>query len=213
MILAGMGELHLEILRHRIERDFKMQVRVGAPRVAYRQTITRAAEAEAVFDRVLPGRVLYAGVRLRLDPAELGAPVEVLDQMDGKEVPALFHPSIVSTVRATAGGGGALGFPLNGLTVTLLGGSAREQGSSEAAFGHAAHMAFEKALEAAGPVVLEPVMDFEIACPQELLAGVNADLNGRRAQVRQVTNEAGTAVVRAACRWPRSSATAPPCAP
>ncbi len=145
MILAGMGELHLEILRHRIERDFRMQIRVGAPRVAYRQTIARGAEGEAIFDRVLPGRTMYAGVRLRVDPAPLGT-LDVLDELDEKQVPRAFHPSIVATVRATAGGGGELGYPLSGLRITLLSGSAREQGSSEAAFGHAAHMAFEKAL-------------------------------------------------------------------
>jgi elongation factor G len=82
--------------------------------------------------------------------------------------------------------------------ITLLGGSAREQGSNEVAFGHAAHMAFEKALEAAGPVLLEPIMEFEIRAPQDLLAGVNADLNGRRARVSSVTAEGSEAVVRGA---------------
>ena len=196
MIISGMGELHLEILRHRIERDFKMQIRVGEPRVAYRQTVAGPGEAEAVFEKILPGRSMYAGVRVRVEPDAAAAPVIVENRIDRKEVPPQFHPAIESSVRGGAGGGGELGFPLSGVRITLLGGSAREQGSNEVAFGHAAHMAFEKALAAAGPVLLEPVMEFEITSPQDLLPGVNADLNGRRARVRSVTAEGGTAVVR-----------------
>ncbi len=198
MIIAGMGELHLEILRHRIERDFRMQVRVGEPRVAYRQTVGAAAEAEAVFDKVLPGRSMYAGVRLRVEPDPAAAPIALVNRMPRDQVPPQFHPAVEASVRGGAGGGGPLGYPLTGVRITLLGGTAREQGSNEVAFGHAAHMAFEKALAAAGPVLLEPIMEFEIRAPQDLLAGVNADLNGRRARVTSVTAEGSEAVVRGA---------------
>ncbi len=196
LLVSGMGELHLEILRHRIERDFRMKVRVGEPRVAYRQTVTRAAEAEAVFDKVLPGRSMYAGVRLRVEPDAAATHLAVVNAMSRQEVPVQFQGAVEASVRGAAGGGGELGVPLAGIRATLLGGSAREQGSNEVAFGHAAHLAFEKALAAAGPVLLEPVMGFEIRAPQELLAGVNADLNGRRARVNSVTAEGGMAVVR-----------------
>jgi len=198
MIISGMGELHLEILRHRIEREFRMSVRVGEPRVAYRQTVTETAEAEAVFDKVLPGRSMYAGVRLRVEPDPAASPLVLVNAMPKAEVPPQFHGAVEASARGAAGGGGQLGYPLTGVRVTLLGGSAREQGSSEVAFGHAAHMAFEKALAAAGPVLLEPIMEFEIRAPQDLLAGVNADLNGRRAQVSSVTAEGSEAVVRGA---------------
>jgi elongation factor G len=198
MIISGMGELHLEILRHRIEREFRMTVRVGEPRVAYRQTVTRAAEAEAIFDKVLPGRSMYAGVRLRVEPDAHATPVALVNQLSRDEIPPQFHGAVESSARGAAAGGGTLGYPLTGLRVTLLGGSAREQGSNEVAFGHAAHMAFEKALAAAGPVLLEPIMEFEIRAPQDLLAGVNADLNGRRARVTSVTAEGSEAVVRGA---------------
>jgi elongation factor G len=196
LLVSGMGELHLEILRHRIERDFRMKVRVGEPRVAYRQTVTRAAEAEAVFDKVLPGRSMFAGVRLRVEPDASVAHLAVVNQLDRNEIPAQFHGAVEASVRGASGGGGELGVPFAGVRATLLGGSAREQGSNEVAFGHAAHLAFEKALAAAGPVLLEPVMEFEIRAPQELLAGVNADLNGRRARVGSVTADGGMAVVR-----------------
>ena len=198
MLISGLGELHLEVLRHRIERDFGLKIRVGEPRVAYRQTISQPAEAEAVFDKVLPGRTMYAGVRLRLEPDPMGvaAPVTVLDKIPSDQVPSAFRPSIIASVTGAAAGGGAMGFPLAGLRVTLLGGTAREQGSTDAAFSHAAHMAFEQALAQAGPTLLEPVMDFEIQVPADFLPGVNADLNSRRARVRSLATESEPAVIR-----------------
>jgi elongation factor G len=196
MLISGLGELHLEVLRHRIERDFGMSIRVGEPRVAYRQTIGRAAEAEAVFDRTLPGRTLYAGIRLALAPDPEAAPVVVADHIPADQLPGLFRPAVVASVVSAAAGGGAMGFPLGGLSVTLLGALAREQSSNETAFAHAAHLAFEAALEKAAPVLLEPVMEFEIRCPAEFLPGVNADLNGRRARVRSLRTDEDPAVIR-----------------
>ncbi|MCB9897124.1 MAG: elongation factor G [Planctomycetes bacterium] len=196
MLISGVGELHLEILRHRIERDFKMTVRVGEPRVSYRQTIKGTAEAEAVFDREMGNKVLYAGVRLRVEPDPSAAPVKVVNELDKDEVPRLFHPTIEQSVVATASGGLELGYPLGQVKVTLLGGSAREQSSNDVAFGHASHMAFEKAASAAGPVLLEPVMDFEISCPQDFLTGVTSDLAGRRARVTSLSAESEPALIR-----------------
>ncbi len=196
MLISGVGELHLEILRHRIERDFKMQIRVGEPRVAYRQTIRQAAEGEAIFDKVLPTRSMYAGVRLRIEPDPSAVPFVVVNQMNKEQVPLQFHAAIESSVKSAVAGGGAIGYPLTGVRVTLLGGVMREQGSNDTAFAHAAHLAFEQALAAAQPVLLEPVMDFEIRCPLEFLPGVNADLNGRRARVRLLVTDADPAIVR-----------------
>jgi elongation factor G len=196
MLISGVGELHLEILRHRIERDFKMQIRVGEPRVAYRQTIRQAAEAEAVFEKALPTRSMYAGVRLRLEPDAHAAPFTIVNAMDSQAVPAQFHPAIEGSVKSAVSGGGAIGYPLTGLKVTLLGGQMREQSSNDTAFAHAAHLAFEEALTKAGPVLLEPVMDFEIRCPLDFLPGVNADLNARRARVRSLVTDADPALVR-----------------
>jgi elongation factor G len=196
MLIAGLGELHLEVLRHRIERDFGMRIRVGEPRVAYRQTIGRAAEAEAVFDRALPGRTLYAGIRLSLEPDPEAAPVSVDDRIPGEQLPAALRPAVRASVVGAAAGGGAMGFPLGGVRVTLLGALARDQASNETAFAHAAHLAFEEALGKAAPTLLEPVMDFEIRCPADFLPGVNADLNGRRARVRSLRTDEEPAVLR-----------------
>jgi len=196
MIMAGVGELHLEVLRHRLERDFGMKVRVGEPRVAYRQTVSGTGESSQVFERDLGTRVLYAGVRLRVEPDPAASPVTVVNAMDGEEVPRIFHPTIEAGVVAAASGGLALGYPLSGLKVTLLGGRTREQSSTDAAFGHAVHLAFQDAVEKAQPVLLEPVMEFEISCPQEFLTGVNSDLTTRRARVESLSAEEDPAIIR-----------------
>jgi len=196
MIISGVGELHLEVLRHRIERDFKMQIRVGEPRVAYHQTITGSAEKEAVFEKALPGRNMYAGVRLRIEADAEAVPFTVVNEMPADQVPRAFHPAVEASVAGAVSSGGELGYPLTGVKVTLLGGNAKEGASNDTAFGHAAHLAFEAALAAAGPVLLEPVMDFEIRCPSEFLAGINADLNGRRARVRSLATDVDPVLIR-----------------
>ena len=196
MIIAGVGELHLEVLRHRIERDFRMQVRIGEPRVAYRQTVTGTAEAEAVFDKVLPNKTLYAGVRLAVEPDPSARPLTLVNAIPKGSLPPLFVAAMVASIESSARGGTGLGFPITGVKVTLLEGLVREQGSEETAFSHAAHLAFEQALEAAGAVILEPIMDFEIVCPSEFLQGVNGDLAGRRAQIRSLNTESDPAVLR-----------------
>ncbi len=189
MLIRGVGELHLEVLRHRIERDFAMKIRVGEPRVAYRQTIGQPAEARAVFDKALPGRTMYAEVALRLTPEPGTQGVLVDDELPVEQVPTIYHAAIVASCRGAASAGGDIGYPLHGLRVTLTGGAAREQGSNETAFAHAAHMAFEEALAGARPTLLEPVMSFEVRCPAEFLNGVNGDLNARRARIRSLRTE------------------------
>jgi elongation factor G len=196
MIISGVGELHLEVLRHRIERDFKMQIRVGEPRVAYHQTITRVAEKEAVFEKALPGRNMYAGVRLRIEPDAEAVPFTVVNELPAEQVPRLFHDAVEASVSGAVSSGGELGYPLTGVKVTLLGGTSKEGASNDTAFGHAAHLAFEAALAAAGPVLLEPVMDFEIRCPSEFLAGIDADLNGLRARVRSLATDVDPVLIR-----------------
>ena len=196
MLISGVGELHLEVLRHRIERDFRMQVRVGEPRVSYRQTLEGRGEAEAVFDRTLANRALYAGIRMAVEPDPEADPVTVVNEMPEEEVPRQFQPVVESAARDAASSGLALGYPVTGIKITLLGGSARDQSSNDTAFGHATHLAFQAAAEKAGPVLLEPVMDFEIACPKEFLPGVNADLNGRRARIAGLDTEAEPAILR-----------------
>ncbi|GJM22200.1 MAG: elongation factor G [Planctomycetota bacterium] len=196
MLISGVGELHLEILRHRIERDFSMRVRVGEPRVAYRQTITGSATANAVFDRMLGTKSLYAEVRLAVESAPDVPGVEVIDELSGDEIPRIFQPTVLSSVKSAGSGGLALGFPITGVRVRVLGGAAKEGASNDTAFGHAAHMAFVQAAEKAGTALLEPVMDFEIACPPEFITGVHGDLSGRRARVTALVTDADPALIR-----------------
>jgi len=196
MIIAGVGELHLEVLRHRIERDFGMRIRVGAPRVAYRQTIAEAATGEAVFEKQLAQRSLFAGVTLRLEPDPAVAEIAVVDTLDKAEVPLLLQAAIEQSVHSAATAGGEAGYPLVNLRVTILDAEYNEQTSNEMAFGVATDLAFRDALEKAGPVLLEPVMAFEIRVPQEFLSGVNSDLTGRRAQVSSLNAEQDPVVVR-----------------
>ncbi len=196
MLISGVGELHLEVLRHRLERDFGMQVRVGEPRVAYRQSITRSAEAEEIFEKALPNRTMFAGVRLSVEHAPEVASVEIVDEIPKGEIPPILAPALISSIEGAVNGGLEQGYPMTGVRVRLLGATNREGQSNEAAFGHAAYLALQKAVKAAGPVLLEPVMTFEIACPMEFLAGVNADLAGRRATVQSLVTDEDPALIR-----------------
>jgi elongation factor G len=196
MIVRGVGELHLEVLRHRIERDFSMAVRVGEPRVAYRMTAGGPAEAEAIFDREIGTKALYAGIRLSIEPDPEAWPMVVESRLTKDDVPPAFHASVLASVRDAAQGGLGPGYPFGGIRVVLLGGISRDQGSSELAFSHAAHLALEKAVQAAGYVILEPVMEFEVSCPHEFLTGVNSDLSTRRARVEALRTEVDPAVIR-----------------
>jgi elongation factor G len=196
MLICGVGELHLEVLRHRIERDFNMSVRVGEPRVAYRQTLLGKGESEAVFDRVLSNKALYACVRLRVETDPEASPVTVVNEMDPEEVPRIFQPTVESAAADAASGGLEMGYPVSGIRITLLGGGAREGSSNDTAFAHATHLAFRQAASAADPVLLEPVMEFEIECPIDFLTGVNSDLNGRRARVSGLVTDSDPATIR-----------------
>ncbi|RKY22636.1 MAG: elongation factor G [Planctomycetota bacterium] len=196
MLVAGVGELHLEVLRHRIERDFKLQVRVGEPRVAYRLTVGGSAEAEAVFDREIGTKALYAGIRLAIEPDPDAWPLQVENRLSKEDVPPIFHQAVEASVRDAAQGGLGPGFPFGGVRVTLLGGISREQGSSELAFSHAAHLALEQAVARAGLLLLEPVMEFEVSCPQQFLPGVNSDLSTRRARVQSLRTDSDPALIR-----------------
>ncbi len=197
MLIEGVGELHLEVLRHRIERDFGMSVRVGAPRVAYRQTVAGTGRADATFDRTLPnGKRLFAQVSLAVEADPEVKTVDVVDAVPKGSLPPLLVATMIDSVKSAGTSGLSLGYPLTGIRVRLLGGEAREGSVDEAAFSHAAHMAFEQAAQAAGPVLLEPIMEFEIRCPGSFLAGVNSDLSSRRARVTELVTDAEPAIIR-----------------
>jgi elongation factor G len=194
MLISGMGELHLEVMCHRLERDLNVPARVGKPRVAYREAITRPAEAEGRFIRQTGGRGQYAVVRLRVEPytPEPGQPHFVFEnRLTGEAVRKQFIAAASQGARDAAQSGPLGSYPLINIKVTLLDGEEHAEDSSEIAFETAAAIAVQKALEAAGPVLLEPIMKVEIVTPDDFFGAINSDLMSRRAVI-QSTDMRGT---------------------
>ena len=187
--ISGMGELHLEIVKNKLVRDLGLEVRVGRPKVAYKETIQAAAQAEARFIRQLGGRGQFAVVRLRVEPftPEPGGKVIVFeDATRGGEIPKEFVASVAQGVRDAAGSGPLAGYPLQNVKATLLGGETHPVDSSDIAFEQAGAMAFDQAVADAKPVFLEPIMRLQVSVPEEFLGAVTGDLNARRASIREM---------------------------
>jgi elongation factor G len=182
-IISGMGELHLEVLKHRLVSDFKIQANVGKPRVSYRQTVRRPAEAEHTFQRLIQGKDQVATVRIRVEPAEPGAVNELLVDDPTESVHPKFRPAVSEGVLFAAQGGLDLGFPVIQVKATLVGGRTHETDSTEIAFGAAGGEAFREACEAAGLAILEPVMRFEVTTPADFVGPIQSDLARRGAVV------------------------------
>jgi elongation factor G len=193
-LISGMGELHLEVIQHRLLRDFRLNVKVHKPRVSYRETIERAAEATGEVNRVIQGVQHAAKVRIRLEPFQKGvAPVTVTNVLD-HGLPAEMLNVVLEELESAGQGGGLLGFPLMRIKATVLGGEVAESGPSEIAFRTATNQAFDQALRAAGPVLLEPIMRLEISTPDEHAGDLLGDLQQRRAIIHS-TESRGTATV------------------
>ena len=193
-LISGMGELHLEVIQHRLLRDFKLNVKVHKPRVSYRETVARQAEAVGESSRMIQGTLHAAKVRLRIEPFQKGiAPVTVSNSLD-HGLPSEMLNVVLEELENAGEGGGLLGFPLMRLKVTVLGGEVAETGPSEIAFRTATNHAFDLALRAAGPVLLEPIMKLEISTPDEHVGDLVSDLQQRRA-ILQSTESRGTATV------------------
>lgn len=184
-LISGMGELHLEVIKHRLLRDFNLNVKVHKPRVSYRETIAKAVEVTGECHRVMAGQQLFAKVKLRMEPHKGGKQsVTVLDKSTPGQVPFELMNAAVDELRQAAGGGGVIGgFPLINLKITVLGGEAAEIGSTDIAFAIAASDAFEKALREGGPVLMEPIMRLDITTPDNYLGDFINDLQRRRATI------------------------------
>ena len=185
MLISGMGELHLEIMTHRLRDDLNVPVRVGKPRVSYRETVKAAVEAEGKFERQLAGRAHYARVTLRLEPLPSGGQNEgnfVNALADGAVDPAYLGP-IATGVRDAATSGPLFGYPMINWRAVLIGAEQCDDTSSEVAFENAARLAFDAAAGSAEPVLLEPIMKVEIVTPEEYFGTINGDLNSRRAVI------------------------------
>ncbi len=193
-LISGMGELHLEVIQHRLLRDFRLNVKVHKPRVSYRETIERAAEVTGESNRVIQGVQHAAKVRIRVEPFEKGmTPVTVTNVLDHR-LPSDILNVVLEELESAGQGGGLLGFPLLRLKATVLGGEVAESGPSEIAFRTATNHAFDQALRAAGPVLLEPVMRLQISTPNEHAGDLLGDLQQRRAIIHS-TDTRGNATV------------------
>jgi len=200
-IISGMGELHLEILKNRMVRDYKLKVHVGRPRVSYRETVKKAVKRVAgSCIRQTGGTGLYAKVTIDLEPETLpkgGPTLAFHTKMKGGTIPAEFVPVIEASIRESAKSGGRTGFPMVDLKVTLVDGGFHEVDSNEAAFRFAAADAFDKAVHDAGAVLLEPIMRVEVVTPEDYLGNITADLSSRRAEITQTSHRGNLTVIEA----------------
>jgi elongation factor G len=198
-LISGMGELHLEILKNRMVRDFRLKVHVGRPRVSYRETIKRAVKrVEGSCIRQTGGAGLYAKVTIDVEPETQpkGAPVlHFATRLKGGVIPAEFIPAIEAGLREEAKSGGRTGYPVVDLKVTLIDGTVHDVDSNELAFRFAAADALRKAVQEAGAVLLEPIMRLEIVTPEEYLGSITADLSSRRALIDRTSTRGKLMVI------------------
>jgi elongation factor G len=182
-IIAGMGELHLEIIVDRMKREFKVDANVGKPQVAYRETIRAAVEQEGKFVRQSGGRGQYGHVWIKLEPNEPGKGYEFVNAIVGGAIPKEFIPAVDKGIREASANGVLAGYPVVDFKVTLFDGSFHDVDSNEMAFKIAGSMAFKDAMERAKPVILEPIMKVEVVTPEEYYGDIVGDLNRRRGQI------------------------------
>jgi elongation factor G len=201
-IIAGMGELHLEILVDRMRREFKVEANVGKPQVAYRETIRRKVEkVEYTHKKQTGGSGQYASVVISIEPladGELGAEgYEFVNAVSGGRIPKEYIPSVDAGCQDAMEFGVQAGYPLTGVKVTLLDGKYHEVDSSEMAFKVAGSMAFKEAARKADPTILEPMMAVEVTTPEDNMGDVIGDLNSRRGQIQAMDERFGARVVKA----------------
>jgi elongation factor G len=195
-LIAGMGELHLDVIVDRMVREFRVAANVGRPQVSYRETIRRAAEGNGRFVRQTGGKGQYGHVVLTLEPGAKGSGYEFVDKIVGGTIPREYMRAINNGIHETLDTGIYAGYPMVDVKATVFDGSYHEVDSSEMAFKIAASMAVKDAVEKASPVVLEPVMGVEITMPEQFMGDVIGDLNSRRGQVEGMDSRGSTQIVR-----------------
>jgi elongation factor G len=196
-IIAGMGELHLEIIVDRLLREFKVDANVGKPQVAYKETVRRSVEREAKFVRQTGGRGQYGHVVLRVEPRPPGTGFEFVDATKGGVIPREYIPAVERGIVDSMETGPLAGYPMVDVKATLLDGSYHEVDSSEIAFKIAGSMALKEGARKADPVILEPVMAVEVVVPEEFMGDVIGDLSGRRGKIQGMEARAGAQVITA----------------
>lgn len=183
LIIAGMGELHLEIIRDRLFREFKVEATAGAPQIAYRETITRAADGEGKFIRQSGGRGQYGHACIKLQPNERGKGVEIENKIVGGAIPKEYIPAVIKGIEEAVKGGVLAGFPMVDVKVQVVDGTFHEVDSNELAFKMAGIFALKDAARKAGGILLEPLMKVEVTTPDEYQGDLLGDLNRRRGKI------------------------------
>jgi len=192
-----MGELHLEIIVDRLKREFKVDVNVGRPQVAYRETIRKEVTSEGKFIKQTGGRGQYGHVWLKIEPLEPGKGFEFYETIKGGVVPKEYIPAVEAGIREAMETGVVAGYPMTDIKVTLFDGSYHEVDSSEMAFKIAGSIAFKEGAKKANPVLLEPIMEVEVTTPEEFMGDVIGDLNKRRGRVQGMEARGNAQVIRA----------------
>ena len=183
-IIAGMGELHLEVIVDRLLREFKVEANVGAPQVAYKETVRRLADVDYKYARQSGGKGQYGHVKIKLEPNESGKGYEFRNEVVGGAIPKEYIGSVDAGIQGAMQAGVLAGYPVVDVIVTLYDGSYHEVDSSEMAFKIAGSMAFKEAMKKADPVILEPIMKVAVNVPEEYMGDVIGDLNSRRGQIQ-----------------------------
>ena len=196
-IIAGMGELHLEIIVDRLLREFRVEANVGRPQVSYKETITKAATVDTRYARQTGGKGQFAHVKLMVEPNEPGKGCEFINQITGGAIPKEFIPCVDQGIQGAMQAGVLAGYEVVDVKVTLLDGSYHEVDSSEMAFKICGSMAFKEACQKAGPTLLEPIMKVVVTAPESYMGDVMGDINARRGQIAGTDIRNGAAIVTA----------------
>ena len=194
-IIAGMGELHLEIIVDRLLREYKVEANVGAPQVAYKETIKKAVDQDTKYARQSGGKGQYGHVKIHVEPNESGKGYEFINSVVGGAVPKEYIPAVDAGIQGAMNAGVVAGFPVEDVKVTLYDGSYHEVDSSEMAFKIAGSMAFKEAMRKADPTLLEPIMKVSVIVPDEYLGTVIGDFNSRRGQIQGQESRTGATQV------------------
>lgn len=195
-IIAGMGELHLEIIVDRLLREFKVGANVGKPQVAYKETIRSSAKAEGKFVRQSGGRGQYGHVYIELEPSEVGKGFEFVNKVVGGTIPREYIPAVEKGIKEALGTGVLAGYPVVDVKITLYDGSYHDVDSSEMAFKIAGSMAFKEAAKKASPVLIEPIMAVEVVTPEDYMGDVMGDLNSRRGRIQSMEKRANAQIIK-----------------
>ena len=194
-IIAGMGELHLEIIVDRLLREFKVEANVGKPQVSYKETIRRSVEQDTKYARQSGGKGQYGHVKIRIEPNETGKGYEFVNAITGGAIPKEYIPAVDQGIQGAMHSGTVAGYPVVDVKVTLFDGSYHEVDSSEMAFKIAGSMAFKEAMAKANPTLLEPIMKVVVTAPEEYMGDVMGDINARRGQISGSNIENGASEV------------------